>query len=87
MYVNFTKVVFENVKGDKQEANFAEELGNQLYMTGRHITECELGKRIFHAKGEMELSEKEIEIVKNAVAGWSYIARTAIESAMTEKKE
>ena len=44
-----------------------------------------LGKKIYYADGEIELSDKEIEIVKNAVAGWSYVARTAIIDAMKEK--
>lgn len=84
MYVNFTKIHLKDINGEVQEVNFAEQLGNQLYMTGRNIEECELGKRIYFAKGEMELSEKEIQIVTMAVAGWSYIARSSIENAMKE---
>lgn len=84
MYVNFTKIHLKDINGDVQEVNFAEQLGNQLYMTGHNIEECELGKRIYFAKGEMELSEKEIQIVTMAVAGWSYIARSSIENAMKE---
>lgn len=56
--------------------------GNQLYMQGRDIEECELGKRIYFADGEVELSDKEVAIVKQAVAGYSYVARTAIEQAL-----
>lgn len=84
MYVNFTKIHLKDINGEVQEVNFAEQLGNQLYMTGHNIEECELGKRIYFAKGEMELSEKEIQIVTMAVAGWSYVARTAIMEAMKE---
>lgn len=84
MYVNFTKIHLKDINGEVQEVNFAEQLGNQLYMTGHNIEECELGKRIYFAKGEMELSEKEIQIVTMAVAGWSYVARTAIIEAMKE---
>ena len=84
MYVNFTKIHLKDINGEVQEVNFAEQLGNQLYMTGHNIEECELGKRIYFAKGEMELSEKEIQIVTMAVAGWSYVARTAIIEAMKD---
>ena len=84
MYVNFTKIHLKDINGEVQEVNFAEQLGNQLYMTGHNIEECELGKRIYFANGEMELSEKEIQIVTMAVAGWSYIARSSIENAMKE---
>ena len=37
--------------------------------------------------GEVELNEKEIQTVKNALAGWSYVARTAIEEAMKKTKK
>ena len=51
-------------------------------MGGRTIEECELGKRIYYAEGDMELNEKECEIVKNVIAGYSYLARTSIEKLL-----
>ena len=51
-------------------------------MQGHDIEECELGKRIYFAQGDVELTEKEIGIVSRYVAGYSYLARTAIEKAM-----
>lgn len=82
MYVNFTKVPVKDIEGKEQMADFSAQLGNQLYMTGRNIEECELGKRIYFAKGEVELNEKEAQIVTNAIQGWSYVARIAIDAAM-----
>lgn len=84
MYVNFKKIKIVDINGQQQDADFSQQLGNQLYMTGHDIEACELGKRIYFAKGDMELNEKEIQAVKNALAGWSYVARTAIEEAMKE---
>lgn len=84
MYVNFTKISIKDIEGKEQMADFSQQLGNQLYMTGHNIEECELGKRIYFAKGEVELNEKEAQIVTNAIQGWSYVARTAIEEAMKE---
>jgi hypothetical protein len=84
MYVNFKKIKIVDINGQQQEADFSQQLGKQLYMTGHDIEACELGKRIYFAKGDMELNEKEIQTVKNALAGWSYVARTAIEEAMKE---
>lgn len=82
MYVNFTKVQIKDIEGKEQMADFSAQLGNQLYMTGRNIEECELGKRIYFAKGDVELNEKEAQIVTNAIQGWSYVARIAIDAAM-----
>lgn len=78
--VNFSKIVIKDIEGREVETDFQKQLGNQLYMQGRHLEECELGTRIYHAEGEVELSEKECEMVRNAVQGYPYIARMAIEN-------
>lgn len=82
MYVNFTKISIKDIEGREQLADFSQQLGNQLYMTGHNIEECELGKRIYFAKGDVELNDKESQIVTNAIQGWSYVARIAIDAAM-----
>lgn len=85
MKVNFSKIIIKDIEGRDVQADFQKQLGNQLYMQGRDIEECELGKRIYFAQGDVELTDKEASIVKQAVAGYSYIARTAIEEQI--KKE
>ena len=85
MKVNFAKIIIKDIEGREVEADFQRQLGNQLYMQGRHLEECELGTRIYHADGEVELSEKECEMVRYFIAGYSYIARSAIENQL--KKE
>ena len=83
--VNFAKIIIKDIEGREVEADFQKQLGNQLYMQGRDIEECELGKRIYFAEGDVELTDKECAIVKQAVQGYSYIARSAIENQL--KKE
>lgn len=83
--VNFAKIIIKDIEGREVEANFQKQLGNQLYMQGRDIEECELGKRIYFAQGDVELTDKDCAIVRNAVQGYSYIARSAIENQL--KKE
>lgn len=77
--INFKKIMIRDIEGNEIVADFQKQLGNQLYMQGRDIEECELGKRIYFADGEVELSEKECAMVRMAVQGYSYIARSAIE--------
>ena len=77
--INFKKIIIRDIEGNDVVADFQKQLGNQLYMQGRDIEECELGKRIYFADGDVELSEKECAMVKMAVQGYSYIARSAIE--------
>lgn len=85
--VDFSKIEIVLIDGTKMKTDFQHGengIGNQLYMTGRDIEACELGKKIYFAEGEVELSEKEVQIVTQAIQGWSYVARTAIEEAMKE---
>ena len=80
--VDFAKVQMEDIKGEPMPGDFHEVLGNQLYMQGRDIKECELGRKIYFAEGEIELTDDEAKIVREAVKGWSYVARTAIEKML-----
>ena len=83
--VDFSKIEIVLIDGTKMKTDFQHGengIGNQLYMTGRDIEACELGKKIYFAEGEVELSDKEVQIVTQAIQGWSYVARIAIDAAM-----
>lgn len=82
MKVNFSKIIIKDIEGRDVPADFQKQLGNQLYMQGHDIEECELGKRIYFTDGEVELSDKEATIVRQAVQGYSYVARIAIDAAL-----
>lgn len=62
--IDFKKVPVVNVEGQTVEVNIQKEFGNILYMRGRHITEKDLGHKIYHSDGEVELNDQEVEIVK-----------------------
>jgi hypothetical protein len=79
--VDFSKITIKDIEGNDVQADFQKQLGNQLYMQGRNIEECELGRRIYHAEGEVELSDDECRMVANATQGYSYVARIAIGAA------
>ena len=83
--VDFSKIEIVLIDGTKMKTDFQHGengIGNQLYMTGRDIEACELGKKIYFANGEVELSDKEVQIVTQAIQGWSNTLRTAIIEAM-----
>lgn len=82
--VNFKTITIKDINGNDIVADFQKQLGNQLYMQGQNIEECELGKKIyFTPDGEAtELDDKEVAIVRKSVQGYSYVARTAIEQAL-----
>lgn len=80
--VDFSKIAVTGIDGNIFTADFGKAIGNQLYMQGHDIEECELGKRIYFADGDVELSDKDCNIVRQAIQGYSYVARTSIERAM-----
>ena len=81
--IDFRKIQVENIEGIKNEADVSKQLGNQLYMQGRNIEECELGRDIYH-NGEVELSDTQVEMVKQFIMPWSYVLRSAIEETLKE---
>lgn len=76
--INFRQIAIMNVEGKEQKVDISQLLGNQLYMEGANIEECELGKRIYFAKEEVELTEAEAEILRVFTQRYSYVIRTAI---------
>jgi membrane carboxypeptidase/penicillin-binding protein PbpC len=76
--INFREIAIKNVEGKEQKVDISQLLGNQLYMEGANIEECELGKRIYFAKEEVELTEAEAEILRVFTQRYSYVIRTAI---------
>ena len=56
--VNFREIVIEDIRGEKVKADFHEVLGNQLYMQGHDIRDCELGRKIYFAEGEIEITDR-----------------------------
>ena len=76
--INFRQIAIMNVEGKEQRVDISQLLGNQLYMEGANIEECELGKRIYFAKEEVELTDAESEILRVFTQRYSYVIRNAI---------
>lgn len=82
MKVNFKKMILKDIEGKEVTADFSKQIGNMLYMQGQNIEECELGKRIYFAENEVEISEKEGDMVRRITAGYSFIVRQKIEEML-----
>ena len=83
--VNFKELVIADIEGKEQKIDISKLLGNQLYMEGQDIEACELGKRIYFADGDVELTDKEATIVKQAMQRYSYLVRTAVETILKDE--
>ena len=53
--INFKEIAVKDINGNEQKVDVSQLLGNQLYMEGQNIEECELGKKIYFAEREIEL--------------------------------
>ena len=77
--INFKALEVEDIEGRKQAIDIAKALGNQLYMQGQNVDECELGRDIYRSTGEMELTDEQAQIVRNYTRGYPYVSRHAID--------
>lgn len=83
--VDFSKIELEMIDGSKKTVDFQHGengLANQIYMGAREIKWRDLGRKLYYADGEVELTDEEVAYIKQHVGGWSVVARTAIEQAL-----
>ena len=49
----------------------------------QNIEECELGRDIYH-KGQVDLNQKQEDMVRRFIQPWSYVLRSAIEETLND---
>lgn len=77
--INFKAIEVEDIEGQVQKVDIAKALGNQLYMQGQNVEECELGRLIYFSETAMELNDEQMQIVKRFTRSYPYISRHAID--------
>ena len=84
--VDFRNIVIRDINGQETKADVTALFGNMLYMQGQNIEECELGQAIYHQGDEgpeaLELSDKQVDIVKAYAERLPYVMRTGIKEAV-----
>lgn len=81
--VDFRTIGIKNIEGQIETADVSKQLGNVMYMQGQNIEECELGRDIYH-NGQVELNQKQEDMVRRFIQPWSYVLRTAIEETLND---
>ena len=82
MKIDFTKLPVKDIDGKEIEADVHKELGQQLYMQGQTMEECELGSLIYHTDGPVELTIEQGACVSRWVDRWPYVTRTAVKNLL-----
>ncbi len=81
---DFSKVEILSLDGKKMGTEqLRAEVCNSLYMQGQDITECELGRRLWHAvetglPQPIEISEEEEKKLRAQFEKYPYLVRTAL---------
>jgi hypothetical protein len=83
--VNFKTITFKDIEDKEQLFDCQKELGNAIYMQAANIEERDLGRKIYYANGDVELTDQQVEVVKRFAARYSYVLREAVETALTPK--
>ena len=84
--VDFSKIELEMIDGSKKTVDFQHGengLANQIYMGAREIKWRDLGRKLYYAEGDVELTDEEVAYVKQHVASWSVVAREAVCTALS----
>lgn len=82
MKIDFTKVLVKDIDGKEFKADVHKELGQQLYMQGQTMEECDLGSLIYHADGPVELNVEQAACVSRWVDRWPWVTRTAVKNLL-----
>lgn len=82
--VDFSKAVIKDIDGNVMEnVSVQKNFGNMIFTSAEDVVEHELGIKIYHAKGEIELTEEEMKKAKKYVERiTSYQFRKAIQDAI-----
>jgi len=78
MKIDLTKVRIEDIEGNEAVVDVAKLIGNTLYMQGKSINECELGRRIFKSEGEVEINDQEADLVRNVARMLPYVTQLGV---------
>lgn len=66
MKIDFSKIMIEDIEGNKVAVDVSKELGNMMYLGAQDIAVADLGHDIYHKK-EVELDEVQAKHVRGYV--------------------
>ena len=83
--VNFKTITFKDIEDKEQLFDCQKEIGNAIYMQAANIEERDLGRMIYYANGDVELTDQQVDVVRRFAARYSFVLREAVEKALTPK--
>lgn len=77
----FTELEITTIEGGVEKYDASKELGNLLYLRGRDVEICELGKRIYYGE-DVALTDAQKAEIRVMTASYPYVYRQAIEKEL-----
>lgn len=69
---------------DAKTVNLARDLGNIIYFNASTIPDLRFGERLFDSEGEIEVTDEELQLIKNAVPSLLAWAQEAVNKIIGE---
>ncbi len=68
MKIDFSKIMIEDIEGNKIAVDVSKQLGNMMYVNAQDIAVADLGREIYHKK-EVELNDVQAKQIRPFVEG------------------
>ena len=81
--LNFKELPIKDIEGKNQNTDVRKLIGNALFNLADDVAEHDLGIKIYHSDGAIEINEQEKVILKKYAGQFKYILRVALEDALT----
>lgn len=82
MEINFKELMMENIEGNELAFDARTLVGNVLFNLADDVAEHDLGIKIYHSEGTIDLNEKEVKIVEKYLSRFKYLLRNSIEKKL-----
>lgn len=87
--VNFHAITLKDIEDHNVQADFAQDLGQQLYMQGQTMEEVELGRTVYKSPKDkpIELTVEQAALISRWVDRWPYVSRQAVKDAVNNAQQ
>ena len=80
--IDFEKIPIKDIDGNVLPCDVRKVVGNTLFNMADDVAEWELGVKIYNSVGEVEISEKDVQIIMKFAGFFKYVLRHALTDAM-----
>lgn len=80
--IDFTSLPMKDIEGNVFEENVAPFIGNFIFKMAENVVDHELGIKIYHSDGAIDIDEKELASIKKFLPTWNYNIQLAVEDIL-----